>query len=204
MDSTILVLRRVLRHGSRVAHAAGLICTPWLLLSTRVWLSQVVFVHRIMMMMAPEADHATPFALEAAVQGIGPLLLAAGLLTRPIALALLIETVWNPLGWDASPTWPRAALLAWLLVTGPGALSLDYLLGRGVSRVPFWPARAMRWFYDWTSRALDPVLRLILRVGLASSIVASTLHAMTWLQDRMLGAQSFGTRAGPRPSSPWR
>lgn len=187
MDNTIVVLRRGLQHGIRLGRAVNLVCVPWLLLATRIWLSQIVFVQRVMMMMAAGGGHVVPFALDAAVQSVAPLLLASGLLTRPVALALLVETDWNPSGLNAGSTLPKAALLAWLLVTGPGALSLDHLLRRGLSRFPFWPVRAMRWLYDWTSRALDPVLRFVLRVGLASSIVAFTLPAISWLQAAMLG-----------------
>ena len=114
MDNPIVALRRVFKHGIRLGGAVNLVCVPWLLLSTRIWLSQVVFVHRIMMMMAAGGGHVAPFALDAAIQGVGPLLLASGLLTRPVALALLVGTDWSPSGSNAGSPLPKAALLAWL------------------------------------------------------------------------------------------
>jgi NADH:ubiquinone reductase (H+-translocating) len=104
MDEAIPLLRRVIEKGNRPGRAIDLIFKPWLLLATRVWLSQVAFVHRIMIMMAaaPGSGHAALFALVAAVEGIGPLLLAIGVLTRPVAVTLLAEAVLNPLGAEAA------------------------------------------------------------------------------------------------------
>jgi hypothetical protein len=193
MDDAVRLLRRVIEKGNRPGRAIDLIFTPWLLLATRVWLSQVVFVHRIMMMMVvggPGSGHAAPFALVAAVEGIGPLLLATGVLTRPVVATLLAEAVLNPSGAEAA-TWPKAALLAWLLIAGPGALSIDYLLGRGLTQVPFALVRGLGCFYTWTGRALGPLLRLALRVGLAGSIIVSALPTVVWLQGTMLGTTAL-------------
>ena len=123
MSNAIAVLRRGLQYGIRLGRAVNLVCVPWLLLAIRIWLSQIVFAHRIMMMMMVVAGsgHVAPFTLDAAVQGVGPLLLASGLLTCPVALALLVETDWSLPGLNAGSTLPEAALLAWLLVSGPGA-----------------------------------------------------------------------------------
>ena len=190
MDDTVRLLRRVIAQGNRLGRATDLIFSPWLLLTTRVWLSQVVFVHRIMMMVAAGAGHALPFALEAVIHGVAPLLLATGLLTRPVAATLLAEAVLIPQGSGAA-TWPKALLLAWLLVSGPGPLSIDHLVGRGLAWVPFPPVRGLRWLYAWTGRTLGPLLRLVVRVGLAGSIVASTLPLVVWLQGTMLGGPAL-------------
>src|ERR1700691_1434076 len=98
MDDTVRLLRRVIAQGNRLGRATDLIFSPWLLLATRVWLSQVVFVHRIMMMVAAGGGPPPPFALEAVIQGVAPLLLATGLLTRPVAATLLAEAVLIPQG----------------------------------------------------------------------------------------------------------
>jgi NADH dehydrogenase len=181
------VLRDILRRSSNLGETARAVCMPWLLLATRIWLSQVVFVHRIMMM-AAGGTHVAPPALEAAVHGVGPLLLAAGVLTRPIALALLVETALGSESvLDAGLTGPKAALLAWLVVMGPGTLSLDQLLGRGLGLSPSWPARALHRLYSWIGWALGAPLQLALRLAIAVSIVASMLPALSWVQDVTLG-----------------
>jgi NADH:ubiquinone reductase (H+-translocating) len=188
------LLRDILRPLTRLGRALRTVCMPWLLLTARIWLSQVVFVHRIMMMMtAAGGEHVASPALEAIVQGVGPLFLATGLLTRPIALALLVRTVWGPYaGLEAEMTGPKAALLVWLIVVGPGVLSLDHSLGRGLSSIPFGPVRAIHRLYGWTGRALGPLLRLAIRAALAASLVAPVvlapvLPALSWVQDAMLG-----------------
>jgi len=153
--------------------ATRTLCMPWLLLATRIWLGQVVWVHRIMIMMLAGGGQATPPGLDALLPGVLPLLLAAGLLTRPVALALLAETVWSPYaGSHADTIGPMAALLAWLVVIGPGALSLDHPLGRGLASVPFTPVRVLHRLYALISRKLGPLMLLTIRVGLAASVVA--------------------------------
>jgi putative oxidoreductase len=62
-----------------------------------------------------------------------PVLLVLGLLTRPAAAALLgmtlvIQIFVYPLAWNDHLLW--ASLLLFLVVRGPGALSLDRWLGR--------------------------------------------------------------------------
>ena len=64
-----------------------------------------------------------------------PVLLALGLLTRPAAFILLgmtavIEIFVYPLAWPTHIQW--AAMLLVLLCRGPGRLSLDHLIMRGL------------------------------------------------------------------------
>jgi NADH:ubiquinone reductase (H+-translocating) len=167
------ITRSVLRRGVSLGRAVRAVSMPWLLLSARIWLGQVVFVHRIMMMVAEGGGHAAPPALETTVEGVVPLLLAAGLVTRPLAAAVLVETVLRAdAPFDAAASAPKIALLTWLIVLGPGALSLDRVLRRGFTRIPFWPARAASWLYGWVDQAIGPLLKLAIRVAFAASLAA--------------------------------
>ena len=171
-------LRRVIG-VLRVARAASM---PWLLLVARIWLSQTLFVHRIMMMMAASGMHTPPPPLHTALQSVAPLLLATGLLTRPVALALLLETAW---GLNDDVSGPQAGLLVGLLVIGPGALSLDHPLGRGLSWFASGPVRALHRLYGSINRWLGPMFWFGLRVGLAAWIAGSQVPALSWLQGGM-------------------
>jgi NADH dehydrogenase len=194
MIDTIHLARHVFQRAIRMARTARALCLPWLLLATRVWLSQVVFVHRIMAMMLARGGHAAPPALDAVLHGMLPLLLAMGLLTRPVALVFLAEMAWGALGGlDAGAIGPKAVLLVWLAIMGPGALSLDSLLARGLSSVPFAPVRGLHQLYGLVQRRLGPVLLLAIRVGLAVAIVSPDIGGV---RNAMLAGTSTSL-AGP-------
>jgi NADH dehydrogenase len=166
---------------------------PWLLLIARVWFGQVVLVHQIMAMDERGgfsfASLHVPSGPEAAVRAVLPLLLSAGLLTRPIALVFLLETVWGHFGaMNSSALGAKVALLGWLVINGPGALSLDCLLARGLRWVPFGPLRLMRRLYDWLDRTMTPLAQLIIRVSLALSLMGYVAPTLTWVAHMMFGA----------------
>ena len=83
--------------------------------------------------------------LAACVEVGGGALLLVGLLTRVVSLPLIItmivaiitakwpklESGWDFFGWDE---WAYIVVLLYLFVYGPGALSLDHLLGRKIAR----------------------------------------------------------------------
>src|SRR5271157_3897632 len=71
--------------GRRVA-VSGNIVHAVLLLAARVWLSQAIFVHQIMMMMRAEGFAEPPSVGATLIRSVAPLLLATGLATRPVAL----------------------------------------------------------------------------------------------------------------------
>jgi NADH dehydrogenase FAD-containing subunit/uncharacterized membrane protein YphA (DoxX/SURF4 family) len=173
------MLRNALKRLVCFAPAIRTLCMPWLLLATRVWFGQVVLVHQIMAMAQsndaglPGASLHAPSSVEAALHGIVPLLLTAGLLTRPIALVLLVGG-YGSIG--LGPGGATLALLAWLLVLGPGTLSLDALLERGLAWAPLGPARQIRKIYALIERYCSPVLLLASRAGIAASLsLASAL-----------------------------
>jgi len=167
------MLRNALKHLVRFAPKVRALCMPWLLLATRVWFGQIVLVHQIMTMAQSNqggpggAGLHAPSSVEAALHGIVPLLLTAGILTRPIALVLLVG------GYGSIALGPGGAtlvLLAWLVVLGPGALSLDAMLARGLAWAPLGPARKLTKIYELVERYLSPVLLLVSRAGIAASL----------------------------------
>jgi len=184
---TLLHVVRVVASLTRVVHRLSM---PWLLLGTRLWLGQIVLIQQAMaMMLAAGAwqggagggglGGASILAgLSDVFYVLGPLFLMAGLLTRPVALAMLIQVAvlaepsTSAAPEIASATAPELALLAWLLVVGPGPLSLDRLLRRGLTWSAFRPARIIDQFYTWATRALEPAILLLMRLGVAAVVVA--------------------------------
>jgi hypothetical protein len=131
---TLLHVVRVVASLTRVVHRLSM---PWLLLGTRLWLGQIVLIQQAMaIMLAAGAwqggagggglGGASILAgLSDVFYVLGPLFLMAGLLTRPVALAMLIQVAvlaepsTSAAPEIASATAPELALLAWLLVVGP-------------------------------------------------------------------------------------
>src|ERR1700761_6623197 len=117
----------------------GTIAQPAILLAARIWLSQAIFVHQVMMMMHAKGFLEEPSVEATLIRGVAPLLLAAGLATRPVSLLLVLGV-----GQDMSATHlasPQAALLIWLVIGGAGPISLDFLLRGGLARAPAWVLR---------------------------------------------------------------
>jgi NADH dehydrogenase FAD-containing subunit len=171
---------------------AGQIAYAAVLLATRLWLAQAAFVHGLMAMMQAEGFSGAPSAFSTMLRGFLPLLLVVGLLTRPIALLLLLGFGQPTI--EADLTGPRGLLLLWLLAQGAGPLSIDYLLRIGLRRVPFWLVRAVGQLYgriEWlTKETLPFVTRLYLAVFLAAGsgaalwaqpITGDLLTAPWWL-----------------------
>jgi NADH dehydrogenase/putative oxidoreductase len=158
--------------------------TPWFLLATRIWIGQVVFVHQIMGMVQSESHGlwhgALPFpsSVDVTLRGAVPLLLSLGLLTRPVAIALLAGASTAVMGMAQSVVSP---LLIWLVVAGPGTLSLDALLGRGAPFAPLGPLaplRMIRACYHALSRYMTPVLLFAARIGLAVALFLPNSHTL--------------------------
>ncbi len=85
----------------------------------------------------PILDPHVAAVLAASAEHLFPILLLVGLGTRIAACALLIMTaviqfLVYPGAYATHGVW--ATVLLWLLVRGPGAISLDHLLARAVSR----------------------------------------------------------------------
>ncbi|GAB7522341.1 NAD(P)/FAD-dependent oxidoreductase [Paraburkholderia sp. 2C] len=172
---------RLLRAGATIQRLG----TPWFLLATRIWIGQVVFVHQIMGMVERESHgllHGVlpvPSSVDLAIRGAVPLLLSVGLLTRPLAIALLAGALTAVMGTAQSIVSP---LLIWLVVAGPGTFSLDALLGRGAPFAPLGPLAPLRMLkagYRALSLYLTPVLLFAARIGLAVALVLPFSHALS-------------------------
>ncbi len=140
-------------------------------LASRIWLSQAIFVHVLMTMMQAEGFSHEPSAWSALAQGILPSLLAVGLLTRPVALLLLFG---GSIGLHHAMNGPQGLLLVWLLARGAGPVSLDHLLGPGLTRVPLWGFRALAWLYRGFERLSADILPFGTRAYLAIAIAAGS------------------------------
>jgi NADH dehydrogenase FAD-containing subunit len=148
-----------------------------LLLTARIWLSQAIFIHQIMMMMPTRGFAEAPSMGQTLIRSVAPLLLATGLATRPVALLLVLGVGRDFSG--AQLGGPQAILLIWLLIGGAGPLSLDFLLRGGLARVPIWLVRATSGLYAWGDIVADFALPLGTRVYLALAIAGGTGFA-TW------------------------
>lgn len=168
LEGWVAVGRRVVIAGN-IVHAC-------LLLAVRVWLSQAIFVHQIMMMMRAEGFSEEPSAGATLIRSIAPLLLATGLATRPVAFILVLGVGQGLVGEHLAG--PQAILLIWLLIGGAGPLSLDFLLRGGLARVPVWAVRGISRFYAWSDALGDLVLPVGTRLYLALAIAGGAGLAM--------------------------
>lgn len=147
----------------------------------------------------PWMDPVTAAYVGVSIELVAPVLLALGLMTRVAALPLLLLTLVTHAYFVALDThlfW--AGLLGWYLIQGPGPLSLDRMIGKGLadSALPF-GTRALR-ITGWITAVLGPVYRLGLRLWLAAGLVvaAGTIGAAAgvdalagpWLPERTLSA----------------
>jgi NADH dehydrogenase FAD-containing subunit len=157
--------------GRRWAEPAGRFAQAGLLLAARVWLSQAIFVHQLMAMMQAQGIVDAPSAGAILLRSVAPTLLVIGLLTRPVALLLALG-----IGLDggAMLTGPQLVLFAWLAGAGAGPISLDYLLRRGLARVPVWAVRAGNRFYAQCNAIARIALPFITRLNLALVIAGGS------------------------------
>jgi len=105
------------------------------------------------------------------VQVIGPVLMAIGLLVRPIALLMLVLTLraqFPGAAQDEHLFW--AALFGWYVVHGPASLSLDRLLSNGMKHSPLPLAALAIAAGDWVNRAIGPLYVLAIRFWLAAAL----------------------------------
>src|ERR1700741_1572955 len=99
------------------------------------------------------------------VQGIGPVLMAIGLLVRPVALLMLVLTLWAQFSGSAQDEhlfW--TALFGWYVVRGPASLSLDRLLSKGMKHSPLPLAAVAIAAGVWVRRTIGPLYVLAIRL----------------------------------------
>ena len=110
------------------------------------------------------------------VQVAGPVLLAAGLWVRPVALLMLVLTL---LAQTSGPPQDEhlfwAALFGWYVAQGAGPLSLDHLLAKGLGFSPLPLAGRAMAAADWLDRWVGPLYRLAVRLWLAAALAGDAL-----------------------------
>ena len=158
---------------------AGQVAYAGVLLATRIWLAQAAFVHGLMAMMQAEGFSRLPPALDTMLQGVLPLLLVAGFLTRPAALVLLLG--FGQSGIEQDLAGPLGLLLLWLVAQGAGPVSVDYLMRIGLRRVPFSPVTAVWQLYRALERLTAEALPFATRLYVAIVVAAGAGTAL-WPQ----------------------
>jgi hypothetical protein len=123
------------------------------------------------------------------VQVIGPVLMAMGLMVRPVALLMLVLTVrvqFSGAVQEEHLFW--AALFGWYVVHGAASLSLDRLLSNGMKHSPLPLAAPAIVAGDWVNRVIGPLYVLAIRLWLAAALAMPVLpHTMLpAMQDGML------------------
>ena len=188
-------LRSLFRGPRIVASATRAALGPWLDLLIRVWLAQGFLAAQVHEMMVgphlgapspvPSGEHAgwlhelmlTGFGM--AVQAACPALLALGFLSRPAAVAMLLQLLVLPMpaaSGAAGPFW--TALLLRVALLGPGPLSLDRMLHRGAESLAVPGAAGLRHAFAWARHALGPVYQLGLRLWIAVAIAGAGLASL--------------------------
>jgi NADPH-dependent 2,4-dienoyl-CoA reductase/sulfur reductase-like enzyme len=162
----------------KVTASLSVVATSGVVLAARLWLSQAVFVHGLMVMMQAEGFSHEPSGWSALAQGVLPVLLTVGLLTRPVALLLLVG---SGIGLHHELSGPQIVLLIWLLVQGAGLISLDCLMGRGLTRAPIWGVHAVNGMYRFLTRVSADVLPFATRAYVAVTVAAGSGAAL-WPQ----------------------
>ncbi|MGB3472960.1 MAG: FAD-dependent oxidoreductase [Erythrobacter sp.] len=122
------------------------------------------------------------------IELVGPVLLVLGLFSRPAALAMAVLTAVSQAVYVPTTTnLMLIAILAWYVVSGPGAFSLDRILASGLkqSALPF--ARPVILAGEWSREHLAPHLLAAVRVWLGVSLLAfahvfePSIALATWL-----------------------
>ena len=113
------------------------------------------------------------------VQVMGPVLLAAGLLIRPVASLMLVLTLLaQSFGAPQDEHLFSAALFGWYVVQGAGPMSLDRVLSKGLADSPLPLAGPTMAALGWVNREIGPVYVLGLRLWLAAALLGPVLAHM--------------------------
>ena len=141
--------------------------------------------------------------LGASVEVIGSLLFMLGLLTRPAAAAMLTLSLATQFSYrmaDANLMW--AALFAWYVVFGAGAISIDAAVAGGLrdSALPFADRAAD--LAETASKRLGPPFKAALRLWLALALVG--VGSPSWFPVEFARVAGRGRVLGSRhPACAW-
>ena len=192
--------------GLRAAAAADLsaslarLLSPVLDVLIRLWLAEGFLVTDVLQHMLPGGqvimqDHILPsvssFAGLAAtsfgvfVQTICPALLAVGLFTRFAALALLMQVLVLQIPGHAQLAPYSVALLAWIVVLGPGPLSLDGMFRPGVGTAALPLVGLFSRGLAGLTKRIGPIYALLLRLWIAAGLAAIALGGVKGLSNML-------------------
>ncbi|MEL7319629.1 MAG: FAD-dependent oxidoreductase [Pseudomonadota bacterium] len=122
------------------------------------------------------------------IEIIGPILLIAGFMTRPAAIAMAALTLVSQAVYV--PTTSNLlviAMLAWYAVAGPGALSLDRVLASGFKASALPLATPMIRAAEWSRANFGPIVMAVIRVWLGvtmlvyAGVFEPPIAVQTWL-----------------------
>jgi putative oxidoreductase len=163
--------------------ALGAVAGAWLDLAIRFWLGKAFLTEAVVSMavhvpmtmsiasaIAPTVDHVVASPLGGVIATLCPTLLIIGLCSRIVALPLLFEACALQGSDGPSPLhlyW--AVLLGWIIVRGPGAISVDALLSRGLVSTAIPGTAALGRATGAATRILEPWYRLALRLWIAAA-----------------------------------
>ncbi|MGB5184262.1 MAG: hypothetical protein WBO12_19005, partial [Xanthobacteraceae bacterium] len=202
--------------GLRAAAAADLsaslarLLSPVLDVLIRLWLAEGFLVTDVLQHMLPGGqvimqDHILPsvssFAGLAAtsfgifVQTICPMLLAAGLFTRFAALALLLQVFVLQMPGHAQLAPYSVALLTWIVVLGPGPLSLDGMFRPGVSTAALPLVGLFSRGLAGLTKRIGPVYALLLRLWIAAGLAAIALGGVKGLSNMLPASMATSAMA---------
>jgi NADH dehydrogenase FAD-containing subunit/uncharacterized membrane protein YphA (DoxX/SURF4 family) len=202
--------------GLRAAAAADLstslarLLSPVLDVLIRLWLAEGFLVTDVLQHMLPGGqvimqDHILPsvssFAGLAAtsfgifVQTICPVLLAVGLFTRFAALALLMQVLVLQIPGHAQLAPYSVALLAWIVVLGPGPLSLDGMFRPGVGTAALPLVGLFSRGLAGLTKRIGPVYALSLRLWIAAGLAAIALGGVKGLSNMLPASMATSAMA---------
>src|SRR6516165_8416402 len=191
--------------GLRAAALADLFASLARLLSPvldvliRLWLAEGFLVADVMQHMLGDQttvrDYLPPLALLFAslaatgfgifVQTICPVLLAAGLFTRLAALALLLQVLVLQMPGHAQLASYSVALLGWIVVLGPGPLSLDGMFRPGIGAAALPLVGLVSRGLAGLTRHIGPFYAFLLRLWIAAGLAAIALGGVKGLTNML-------------------
>ena len=122
------------------------------------------------------------------IELVGPILLIAGFMTRPAALAMAALTVVSQAVYV--PTTSNLlviAMLAWYAVAGPAALSMDRVLASGLKTSALPLASPMIRATQWSREYIAPIVMALIRIWLGVTVLVYAgvfeppIAVQTWL-----------------------
>jgi NADH dehydrogenase FAD-containing subunit len=180
--AVIALVRSAISSMQALGDAAG----AWLDLAIRFWLAKGFLVATGLSMVmhapltmaiaspvSPTVDRLVASPLGAAIATICPILLLVGCCSRVASLPLLFQALALQGPQGPAPLhlfW--GILLGWIIVRGPGPISVDALLSRGLVSTAIPGSKGLGQAVAVATRILEPCYRLALRLWIATAPLA--------------------------------